>query len=65
MSSYPLGIRDCFFCNSSKNKNAFYSNKEDLFTPKGTISLMNNFYSAGVLQRFCRMTGDVSLGKKS
>ena len=34
-------------------KNAFYSNKEDRFTSKEIISLMNNFYSASVIQRFC------------
>ena len=51
---YPLGICDCLFRNNSNdNKNAFYSNKEDFFTPKGIISLMNNFYSAGGIQRFC------------
>ena len=50
----PLGICDCLFRNSSNdNKNAVYSNKEDFVTPKGIISLMNNFYSAGVIQRFC------------
>ena len=51
---YPLGIRNCLFRNDSNDKNnAVYSNKEDFFTPKGIISLMNNFYSAGVIQRFC------------
>ena len=50
---YPLGIRDCLFRNNSNdNKNATYSNKEDFFTPEGIISLMNNFYSAGVIQRY-------------
>ena len=50
---YPLGIRDCLFRNNSNdNKKAVYSNKEDFFTPKGIISLVNNFYSAGVIQRF-------------
>ena len=53
MNFYPLGIRDCLVRNnSSDNKNAIHSNKGDFFTPKGVISLMNNFYSAGVLQRF-------------
>ena len=62
---YPLGIRDCLFRNNSNdNKNPVYSNKEDSVTPQGIISLINNFYSAGVNQRFCRMKGDVSLGKK-
>ena len=51
---YPLGIRDCLFRdNSNDNKNAVYSKKGDFFTPKGIMSLMNNFYSAGVIQRFC------------
>ena len=51
---YPLGIRDYLFLNNSNdNENAVYSNKEDFFAPKGVISLMNNFYSAGVIQRFC------------
>ena len=51
---YPLGIRDFLFRdNSNYNKNAVYSNKEDFVTPKGIISLMNNFSSAGVIQRFC------------
>ena len=51
---YPFGICDCLFRNNcNDNKNAFYSNKEDFFTPKGIISLINNFYSAGVVQRFC------------
>ena len=63
---YPLGIRDCLFRNNSNdNKNAVYSNKEEFFTPKGIISLMTNFYSPGVIQRFRRMKGDVSLGKNS
>ena len=54
MNFYLLGICDSLFCdNSDNNKNAFYSNKEDFFTPKGIISLMNNFYLAGVIQRFC------------
>ena len=54
MNFYPLGIRDCLFRkNSNDNRSAFYSNKEDFFTPKGTILLMNNFYSAGVIQTFC------------
>ena len=49
---YPLGIHDCLFHNNSNdNKNASYSNKEDFFTPKRIISLMNNFYSAGVIQK--------------
>ena len=62
---YPLGISDCLFRNNSNdNKNAYYANKEDFFPPKGIISLMNDFYSAGVIQRFCCMKGDVSLGKK-
>ena len=62
---FPLGISDSLFRNNSNdNKNAVYSNKEDFFTTKRIISLMNNFYSAGVIQRFCRMKGDVSLGKK-
>ena len=43
--------------------NAFYSNKEDFFTPKGLFSLMNNFHLAGVIQRFCGMNRDVSSGK--
>ena len=51
---YPLGIRNCLFRNNSNdNKNAVYSIKEEFFTTKGTISLMNNFYSAGVIQRLC------------
>ena len=51
---YSLGIHNCLFRhNSNDNKNAFYPNKEDFFTPKGIISLMNNFYSTGVIQRFC------------
>ena len=38
---YPLGIRDCLFRkNSNDNENAFYSNKEDFFTPRGIISMM-------------------------
>ena len=51
---YLLGTRDCLFRNNTNdNKNAFYSSKEDFFTPKGIILQMNNFYSAGVIQRFC------------
>ena len=51
---YPLGMRYCLFRNNSNdNKNAFYLNKEDFYTLKRIISLMNNFYSAGVIQRFC------------
>ena len=54
VSFYPLGIHDCLFRNNSNdNENAVYSNKEDSFTSKGIISLMNNFYLAGVIQRFC------------
>ena len=50
---YPFGISGCLFLNNSNdNKNAVYSNKEDFFAPKGIISLMNNFYSAGVIQGF-------------
>ena len=64
MNLYPLGIRDCLLRNNfNDNRNASYSSKEGFFTPKGIIWLMNNFYSAGVIQRFCRMKGDVSLGK--
>ena len=43
--------------------NAFYSKKEDFFAAMGLISLMNNFYSAGMIQRFCLMKRDVSLTK--
>ena len=54
MNLYPLGIRDYLLRNNfNDNRNASYSNKEDFFTRKGIISLMNNFYSAGVIQRFC------------
>ena len=50
---YPLGICDFLFRNNSDdNKKYIYSNKEDLFTLKGIISLMSNFYSACVIQRF-------------
>ena len=56
MNFYPLGLLACFDClfrnNSNDNKNAFYSNKEVFSTPKGIISLMNNIYSAGVIQMF-------------
>ena len=54
MNFNPLGICDFLFRNNSNdNNNAFYSNKEDFFTHMGIFSLMNNFYSAGVIQRFC------------
>ena len=43
----------CFVIIPMITKNTFYSNKEDFFIPKGIISLMNNFYSAGLIQRFC------------
>ena len=43
--------------------NAVYLNKDNFFSPKGIFSLMNNFYSAGVIQRSCRKNRDVSSGK--
>ena len=43
----------CFVIIPMITKNALYSNKEDFFTPKEIVSLMNNFYSPGVIQRLC------------
>ena len=52
-------LRDIFIL-----KLKFYSNKDDFFTPKGIISpLKNNFYSADVIQSFCRMSRDICSGK--
>ena len=62
----PLGMSDNFlFCGKINDKNAFYSNNEDFFTPKGIISLQSNFYLAAVIYSFRRMNIDVSLGKNS
>ena len=45
--------------------NGFYSNNEEFFTPKGIMSLMNNFYSAHVFNSLCRMNRDFSSGQNS
>ena len=56
--SYPcellsFGYRDCLFRNNSIDKKCILFKKEDFFAAMGLISLMNNFYSAGVIQRSC------------
>ena len=51
---YPLGICDFLFRNNSNdNKKMHFIQTRKIFdTPKGIISPMNNFFSAGLIQRF-------------
>ena len=58
-------ICNCLFRNKSSYNKCIILDNEDIFTPVGIISLMNNFYWADVIRSSCRMDRDVPSGKKS